>query len=129
MVKCKFFITRNDNTHNMKIYKNLFRGLKNTEDNYINMSLKPNTMILSFELYCTSFDFYLDIFRRILYGANTPEIWAAVNALFLLIDNKSFNESLTVADKKKIHFNGGTVTIVLEEANNCLLYTSPSPRD
>lgn len=117
MVKCKFFITRNDNTHNMKIYKNLFRGLKNAEDNYISMTLKPNSMILAFELCCKSFDFYLDIFKRMLYGANSPEVWAVVNTLFLLIDNKSFNESLKVADKKKIHFDGGTITIILEEAN------------
>lgn len=117
MVKCKFFIARNDNTHNMKIYKNLFRGLTNTEQNYITMSLKPNTMILSFELCCNSFDFYLDVFRRMLYGANNPEVQAVVNTLFLLIDNKLSNESFAIADKKKIHFDGGTVTIILEESN------------
>lgn len=117
MVKCKFFITRNDNTHNMKIYKNLFRGLNNTEDNHISMSLKPNTMILTFELCCKSFDFYLDVFKRMLFGANTPELQAVVNTLFLLIDNRSSNESLVVADKKKIHFDGGTITIILEESN------------
>ena len=117
MVKCKFFITRSDNTHNMKIYKNLFRGIKNTKDNYLSMTLKPNSMILAFELCCKSFDFYLDIFRRTLCGANTPEVWAVVNTLFLLIDSKSFNELLQIADKKKIHFDGGTITIILEEAN------------
>lgn len=117
MINCKFFITRMDNTHNLKAYKNAFKSLKMDNDNYINIQIKPNTMMLQFEISCNSFNFYLDLLKSLLSIRANDEIWAVINTLFSFIDASSLDNTTMINGKRKVHFYGGTITITQEESN------------
>lgn len=117
MINCIFFITRLDNTHNLKAYKKAFKSLDQNDDNYINIHIKPNTMMLQFEVYCNSFNFYLDLLKSLLSLNINDEIWAVFNTLFSFINTASLQNTTTIAGKRKVHFNGGTITIVEEDYN------------
>lgn len=94
-MKCIMSIMYKDLTHNLKLYKKIFKGIQNTDDEYITMSLRPHSTIVDLRIQTIRLEYITTIFER-LAGAGKPDCKAMLDMLlevFHLKNDKKFKES------------------------------------
>lgn len=100
-MKMSMTIVKKNNTHDMKTIKKLLGKLINIdEENNIEMSLKPHTMILKMIINCKAYQYYFDLMSAFI---SNPDyyIQGIGNCLLKIIDQSNTELSGIFEDAKK----------------------------
>lgn len=100
-MKMSMTIVKKNNTHDMKTIKKLLGKLINIdEENNIEMSLKPHTMILKMMINCKAYQYYFDLMSAFI---SNPDyyIQGIGNCLLKIIDRSNTELSGVFEDAKK----------------------------
>lgn len=100
-MKMSMTIVKKNNTHDMKTIKKLLGKLINIdEENNIEMSLKPHTMILKMIINCKAYQYYFDLMSAFI---SNPDyyIQGIGNCLLKIIDQSNTELSGIFEDVKK----------------------------